>query len=243
MTRRAKPHNPPTPEPRLEVPDTPIDPSRLPGILNKRMSQKVAEQMVAELLSAQSADEAMQWVDAPDLFDRPSYIQLLVDTATSVNSATHIKESRNSRAARKNPPLQITQRQNPMGAIAANLAPPEPGPRHTKAHKMAWAAHLELERYRAHCEREHREMYCAAHFYFKDKQQPDPIPGRPEEWGPRSDALRYASALQLGYTPQQASKMVARHSARIKKLAGKLPPNDVALQSALGVLPPPPKTR
>lgn len=73
MTRRAKPRNPPIPEPRLGVPDTPIDPSRLPD----GVSQDEAERMIANLLTS----ENVSWVAAPDLFDLPSHIQDLVSLA------------------------------------------------------------------------------------------------------------------------------------------------------------------
>lgn len=103
MTRRAKPRNPPTPEPRLEVPDTPIDPTALPGhpcsaetIVEaaalagcNQAEQKAAvaaleaeeraeaQGMIADLL----ASKELSWVDAPDLFDLPGHIQDLVSLA------------------------------------------------------------------------------------------------------------------------------------------------------------------
>ena len=73
MTPRAKPRNPPTPEPRLEVPDTPIDLSRLPH----GVSQVEAERMLADLL----ASEDLSWVAVPDLSGLPGHIQDLVSLA------------------------------------------------------------------------------------------------------------------------------------------------------------------
>ena len=78
MTRRTKPLNPPTPEPRLVVPSLPVDPSRLPH----DASQAEAERMVADLLDS----EQISWGDGPDLFDLPCHIQDLVSLAEHGNS-------------------------------------------------------------------------------------------------------------------------------------------------------------
>ena len=108
MTRRAKPPNPPTPGPKLEVPDTPIDPTALPGdprsaetiveaaalagynqaeqkaavAALKAEERAEAELMVADLLNAVD----VSWVEAPDLYESLVYIQDLVNLAEHGNS-------------------------------------------------------------------------------------------------------------------------------------------------------------
>ena len=70
MTRRTKPRNLPTPEPRLMVPSLPVDQSRL----RHDASQAQADRMVADLLDSEQA----AWVNATDFFDLPCHIQDLV---------------------------------------------------------------------------------------------------------------------------------------------------------------------
>lgn len=214
MARRRKPFGPTASPPRLEVPTTPIDPAKLPH----GVSEDEAERMVADLL----ASGEVAWLEAPDLFELPTYIQYLVDQATAPSAAEHIQEVRNARAERRRPAKSaIAMMASNLGSTKINYLPVE---------RTAWAAHLELKRYSDCCQAQQREMYIAARTYFKAKQQPDPIPGRPDEWGALSDALRYAAFLKLGYTPKEAGKMLARHVARIKTLAAMIPESDVDLQ-------------
>lgn len=239
MPRRTKPNTPTALQPRLMVPTTQIDPARLPHGEN----QGEAERMLADLMASGDTD----WVEAPDLIEMPSYIQMLVNTATAPNCSEHRKETRAFRHRRKDKGGKFdAPTPKPMATfdgVASQLsstAPPkkEKSLAYSSTEKEAWAAHLKLVQYRERCEAEHREMHVTARIYFEEKMQTDSIRGRPEEWGPRSDALRYAAALELGYTPQEASQMLPRHAARIRRLAMEIPKTDIELQIGLGSLPP-----
>jgi hypothetical protein len=219
------------------VPATPIDPAKLPH----GVSQDEAKRMVSELL----ASGEVVWLEAPDLFELPDHIQRLVYAATAPNSVEHHEETQHFRIKRQTPREKVVEPNRvpfgAFGAMASTLArsPPrieEKSPTHSSTEKEAWAAHLELVKYRDRCKAEQREMYIAARIYFERGVQPEAIRGRPEEWGPRSDALRYAAALKLGCTHRQALKTISRHAARIKQLAKDIPEADIALQIGLGVI-------
>ena len=197
----------------------PVDPNRLPH----GEDHAEAERMIADLL----ASEEVSWVDAPDLFDLPSHIQYLIEQATAPLSLKHRQEVREAIASRRN------RTNSALSRMASTLATTKIA--FLPVEVQAWTAHLELKRYRDWCKSHHCEMLHAASVYFKERpKHPEPIPGRPDEWGPRSDALRYAALQKLGYKSKEAGKKIGgRHLARIKQLTTAIPDGDVDVQAAM----------